>query len=185
MTEADHEPQVAGLSSDAVNTAAQVFSACTARFDIDGDKIFRSFLATGSFKTALGITDAAIEALYGRAHQHFLIGQYRRAEEIFRSLCALDRSRVDFWLGLGICCRIRGDHDIALRLFDHAADIAPTHPIPHFHRLNIFMQHEDWDAAADACAQFEARRDGGEHDNITKAYEKMRTALEMRQADVA
>ncbi|MDX8355148.1 hypothetical protein [Cognatiyoonia sp. IB215182] len=183
MAEADHQNAVSHLSPDAAKAAAQVFAACTAKFGIDGDSIFQSFLATGSFKSALGITDASIEALYGRAHQHFMIGQYRRAEEIFRSLCALDRSRIDFWLGLGICYRIRGD-DAALRIFDQAAAIDPSHAIPHFHRFDIFMRREDWDAAADACKQFEARRDGAEHDNITKTFLKLKTALEMRQADI-
>ncbi|MEL6840623.1 MAG: hypothetical protein AAFP85_15125 [Pseudomonadota bacterium] len=170
-----------GLSPDATKVAAQVFAACTEKLGIDGAKIFQSFVQTGSFKTALGVTDAAIEGLYGRAHQQFLIGQYDRAEEIFRTLCALDRSRSDFWLGLGICYRVRGDDNAAMRMFEKAATLVPTDPIPHFHRFDVFMRQENWDAAAKACALFEAKRDGTEHDNIAKSFLKLKTALEMRR----
>lgn len=170
-----------GLSPDATKVAAQIFAACTEKLGIDGDKIFQSFVATGSFKTALGVTDAAIEGLYGRAHQQFLIGQYERAEEIFRTLCALDRSRSDFWLGLGICYRVRGDDAAALRMFDRAADLVPSDAIPHFHRFDVFMRQENWDEAVQACAAFEANSCGTEHDNIIKSFVKLKTALEMRQ----
>ncbi|MEL7389108.1 MAG: tetratricopeptide repeat protein [Pseudomonadota bacterium] len=185
MAEIDFQHTVTGFSADAAKIAEQVFTVCTEKFGIDGNAVFQSFVRTGSFRTALGITDASIEALYSRAHQRFLIGQYRRAEEIFRSLCALDQSRVDFWLGLGICYRIRGEDDAALRIFNQAAAIAPSNAIPHLHRFDIFMRREEWDAAAAACALFEQMRDGAEHENIAKTFLKLKTALEMRQADVA
>lgn len=172
-----------GLSPDATKVAAHVFAACTTKLGINGDKVFKSFLETGSFKAALGVTDAAIEGLYGRAHQQFLIGQYDRAEEIFRTLCALDRSRADFWLGLGICNRVRGDDDAAMRMFDKAANLAPSDATPHFHRFDIYMRTENWAEAAKACDLFEANRDGTEHDNIAKSFLKLRTALEMRQTE--
>ncbi|WP_341367298.1 tetratricopeptide repeat protein [Yoonia sp. BS5-3] len=181
MVDLNDDRNPVGLSPDATKVAAQVFAACTKKLGVDGSKIFQSFLDTGSFKEALGVTDAAIEGLYGRAHQQFRIGQYDRAEEIFRTLCALDRSRSDFWVGLGICYRVRGDDDAALRMFDCAAKLVPSSAIPHFHRFDIFMRQEKWAAAARACAAFEAKSDGSEHENIGKTFAKLKTALEIRR----
>lgn len=181
MSGTDTPPAALGLSADATKMAGQIFAACTAKLGIDGDKVFQSLVTTGSFKTALGVTDAAIEGLYGRAHQQFQIGQYDRAEEIFRTLCALDRSRSDFWLGLGICYRVRGDDDAAMRMFDRAATLVPSDAVPQFHRFNVFMLQENWAEAAKACALFEANSDGSAHDNIMKSFTKLKTALEMRR----
>lgn len=186
MAKAEEAPQTSAaalrLSPDAVNVAAQVFAACTDKLGVNGGKIFQSFVQTGSFKDAFGVSDAAIEALYARAHQQFTIGQYDRAEEIFRTLCALDRQRSEFWLGLGICYRVRGEDDAALRMFDRAANLAPDEAIPQFHKLDLFMRQEDWTKAATACRAYEAKADGSEHNNIKTSFFKLKTALEMRHA---
>ncbi len=180
MPDPDNTPAL-GLSEDATKMAGQIFAACTEKLGIDGDKVFQSLVTTGSFKTALGITDAAIERLYGRAHQQFLIGQYDRAEELFRTLCALDKSRSDFWLGLGICYRVRGDDEAAMRMFDRAAALAPSDAVPQFHRFDVLMRQENWAEAAQACAVFEENSNAAMHDNIMKSFSKLKTALEMRR----
>ncbi len=184
MKESIAQHNALGLSPVAAKVAAQVFSGCCARYDIDGGRFFESLLTTGSFKAALNVNDAAVEALYARAYQHFLIGHYGRAEEIFLCLCALEPLRIDFWLGLGVCYRTRGEDVEALRVFERAAEIAPEHPIPHFHLFEVFMRCEDWERAEEACVCFETRRDGTEHDNINSVFLRLKTALEMRLTDV-
>lgn len=170
------------LSPEATHVAGQVFTACTKKLGVDGDRIFRSFVETGSFKAALGVSEATIEALYGRAHQQFALGRYDRAEEIFRTLCTLDKSRSDFWLGLGICYRARGKNDAALKMFEHAAAVSPSDAIPHFHRFDVAMRRSDLDAAVEACAAFERNSDGTEHENVIRSFQKLKTALEMHQS---
>jgi len=171
-----------GLSKEAANIAVEVFAASTQKLGIDGREIFRSFAETGSFKAALGVSDQAIEGLYGRAHQQFSIGQYRRAEEIFRTLCALDRDRADFWLGLGICYRLRGEDTAAMAAFDKAAAVSPSSAIPHFHRLDTLIRSENWAEAEKACDLFEAKRDGSEPDDVNQSFAKYKTALDMRRS---
>lgn len=177
-TSAPHD--ALGLGANAMALATRLFERSTAGFGIDGAQVFRSFLETGSLKTALNVSDAAIETLYARAHQQFAIGQVQTAETIFRSLCALDGSKCDFWLGLGICLRVRGQDHPALAAFETSARLAPDNAVSYFHILEAQIRREDWNAAVKAYQNYKKCRTGAEPEMIATSFDTFEKALKIR-----
>ncbi len=169
-----------GLGAGAMTLATRLFAQSTKGLGIDGAKVFRSFVETGSLKQALNVSDAAVDALYARAHQQFAIGQIRNAEEIFRALCALDGSKSDYWLGLGICTRIRGEVRAALSAFETGLRVSPENAAAYFHVLEVHMRSENWDGAIEAYKGYLKWRNGEEPQMIARAFETFETALRMR-----
>ena len=173
-------PDAFGLGAQATTLAMRLFERGTAGLGIDGARVFRSFLETGSLKAALQVSDATIHALYARAHRHFALGQIDKSEEVFRALCALDGSQCDYWLGLGICLRMRSQDSAALAAFETSARLAPENPIPHVHILETQIRRENWDAAVVAYRSFLTHRTGVEPDGVLANFATFERVLELR-----
>ena len=135
------------MSDEAVGLIGKIFAAGMEKTGVDGEKLFNKFAETGSMKEALGVGDNLVEAVYSKAHQQFSVGKIEQAEQLFRVLSSIAGDKIDHWLGLGICLRARGDHKNAMNAFDAAIKLDPESPVPHFHRLELFIREQEWDSA--------------------------------------
>ncbi|MEM8797291.1 MAG: hypothetical protein AAGE61_17150 [Pseudomonadota bacterium] len=169
------------MSEEQIALMGEVFARGTEKLGIDGRKIFEKISESGSVAGALGVSDAMVENLYASAHRQFVIGQLDRAEQLFRALCSLAPKGVDHWLGYGICLRARGLQEAALGAFGTAAKVAPDAAVPHFHRLEILIRTEDWEAAKEALSHFDIKASDAEKEKLSDALEPFRTALSMRK----
>ncbi|PTW56675.1 tetratricopeptide repeat protein [Breoghania corrubedonensis] len=149
---------------------------------IDGRALFHRLAETGSLRGALGLNEDALEALYARAYQYLRLGQVGRAEEIFRTLCALDGRIPDHWLGFGICLRAKGNFPQALEAFDKAAHLDPASAAPHFHRLEVFLRDSRWKEALAALDRFDAAASGDQKAHLNEAVTPFRKAIEIHLA---
>ncbi len=122
-----------------------------------------------------------IELIYARAHQKFSHGKIDQAEQLFRVLSSVDGEKIDHWLGLGICLRARNDHKNAMNAFDAAIKLDPQSPIPHLHRLELFIQEKEWNSAQASLDQFDRLVVHGIHDKLIAATRLFRKALSLRK----
>lgn len=149
---------------------------------IDGVALLQRLAAVHSFGQALGFRPGAIDFLYARAHQWFLVGRADRAEPLFRALCLLDDRVADFWVGFGVCLRLRGALEHALEAFETASRLRPTWAIPYFHMLELLVRREAWALAATQLAAFEANIDDTVAPELIVEAARYKTALELRNS---
>lgn len=172
---------VLGLHGAGLTLLGKLFAQSCAPLGIDGGAVFQRFAQTGTLSEALGLSDDMLEALYSRAYQYLRLGQVSRAEEVFRSLCALGGKRTDYWLGYGICLRAKGAFSQALEAFDLALTLDPEAAAPHFHKLELFIRENRWEEARAAYDLFEAAEKGEHGAYLNEAVVPFRIALEMHQ----
>lgn len=58
----------------------------------------------------LGIGRPGLEGLYGAARNEYAAGRYGEALPGFEALCLYDHVNADYWLALGRCRQMLGDH---------------------------------------------------------------------------
>jgi tetratricopeptide (TPR) repeat protein len=121
------------------------------------------------------------EFLYARAHQYFMAGDLDKAENLFRVLCLIDGSNYDFWLGYGICLRMKERLEHALVAFDTAALLQPTSAAPHFHRLELFIRQDKWQLAEETLAEFDRVSNEETPKEMEIELEQFRKAIEIRK----
>jgi len=143
-------------------------------------EIFGRLTAGHSLAQALRISKVAAEFLYARGHKWFAAGRIDRAESIFRALCIVAPDEAEFRVGLGICLRRREAWFEAREAFEMAARLRPDWPLPLFHKLELLMRREAWEAAAAALLAFEARGGAEGPPAFARAAGRYRRALEMR-----
>ena len=59
---------------------------------------------------ARGISDKALESMYGIARELYANGQYRRARQSFELLCLYDHENAKYWRALGACRELLNDY---------------------------------------------------------------------------
>jgi len=148
---------------------------------IDGEQFLRRLQAGESMGAALGLPPGITELLYSRACRWFGIGRADRAEPLFRALCIADGQVGDYWVGLGICLRIREDLDGARLAFATAARMRPGWAVPAFHACELAIRSGDLGAAAEEIARFHAAADDTIPERMRSEIERMRKALDMRR----
>ncbi len=89
--------------------------------------------------TAAMLAGVAAERLEDRA----------AAIRYFSRAAALDPTRVEAPLNLGICLRAMGQDEMAAAAFDQALEIDPGHAAARFARANLHLASGDWAEAAD------------------------------------
>ena len=63
-----------------------------------------------NLKDARGISDEAIDGIYGVAHELYAGGKYAEALKGFRLLCLYDHENPKYWMGLGYCRQMLEDY---------------------------------------------------------------------------
>ena len=123
---------VLGLTGEELDVLAPLLTQALSSIGLNGEAIFSDLAAGKSLGKSMNIPPEAADILYARAHHWFAIGRYDRAESVFRTLCVLDGTKRDHWLGYGVCLKIRGFHPAALVAFQAAAraDVQVRHLAP-------------------------------------------------------
>lgn len=148
---------------------------------VDGAAFFRELREGKTVGEALGLPRAALELIYARAHRWFSIGRPDRAEPLFRALCASETGVADYWVGLGVCLRLRGELDGAALCFAAAARIRPDWAVPAFHAVELALHRDDVEAAAREIAQFDRLADAAIPARMAEEADKMRVAIGLRR----
>src|SRR5262245_22463785 len=149
--------QALGLTEQELETLGAVFNEATQAMNIDGAPIFAKLRRGESLGSALGLPPALRELLYARAHRWFSFGRVDRAEPLFRALCIFAEGSADYWVGYGVCLRLRDDLDRAEFAFATAARLRTDWAVPHFHALELALHRQRWDDAQEQLALYDAR----------------------------
>lgn len=152
---------------------------------IDGRQFFQRLQAGESMGAALGLPAGITELLYSRAYRWFGVGRADRAEPLFRALCVAEGSVADYWVGLGICLRIREDLEGAGLAFATAARMRPGWAVPAFHACELAIRAGDLDVAAEQIARFHATADDTTPERMHAEIARMSKALDMRRGSKA
>lgn len=131
---------------------------------------------------ALGLPPAVVEVLYARAHQWFTVGRPARAEPLFRALCFADGKVADFWIGHGVCLRLRDEFAGAEVAFSTAAGLSPSWAVPPFHLAELAMRRGDWTAAGRWLTAFSRAADADTPEAMRLEAGRLADALAIRQA---
>jgi tetratricopeptide (TPR) repeat protein len=170
------------LDVDLGDLLGEALTGFAAARGVDARALARGLADGASLAQALDFSPSATESLYARAHRWFSLGRPDRAESCFRALCLLDDRRADFWVGFGVCLRLRAAFDEALRAFATAARLRPDWAIPHFHALEAHLRRGEWEHAAIELAKFRARINDGTQPAMIAEAVRYKTAIEMRTA---
>lgn len=76
-------------------------------------------LGVATVRDVKGITDDEMEAVYTVAYNHYAVGRYEDAEEIFKFLVIFDHLNETYWMGLGACRQARKNFKEALAAYRH------------------------------------------------------------------
>ena len=149
---------------------------------IDGGAFLRRLKDGQGFGSALGLSEDVIELIYARAHRWFAIGRYERAEPLFRALCVADGRVADFWVGLGVCARLRDDLKSAEIAFRTADRLRPDWAVCAFHLCELSLRAQDFTAAAQHLARFTELADDTIPEAMRAEARRLEAALQMRAA---
>jgi tetratricopeptide (TPR) repeat protein len=144
---------------------------------VDGGRFFGRLRQGQSLGVALGLSRDVTELIYARAHRWFVAGRPERAEPLFRALCAADGSTADYWIGLGICLRLKGDYAGASLAFSMAANLRPDWAVPAFHAAELALQRRDRAQAAAEIQRFRRLTDDTTPDRLRDEASRMERAL--------
>ncbi|MGI6246730.1 MAG: hypothetical protein ACOYJQ_13300 [Pseudochelatococcus sp.] len=171
-----------GIGSEEEAVVGAAFRDMMAALGINGAPVFERLAAGQNLAQALSVPAGVVEALYARAHNWFSQGRIDRAEPLFRALCLLESRSADYWVGYGVCLRMKGQPENALRAFEAAAMLRPEWEIPHFHALELTVALKQWAQAGLCLAAYDARASAQTPPAIIRDAKRLRMALEARQA---
>ncbi len=114
---------------------------------VEAGRFFEALRSGQGLGAALGISPEILELVYARAHRWFSVGKPDRAEPLFRALCIADGRIADYWVGLGVCLRMRKDWTSASLAFSVATRLRPDWPVPVFHACELALACGDVAAA--------------------------------------
>lgn len=134
----------------------EVCHAFLKRKGVEAKGFFERLRAGESLGAALGIPPEILEVVYARAHRWFSVGKPDRAEPLFRALCIADGRVADYWVGLGVCLRMRKDWDSASLAFTVASSLRPDWAVPVFHACELALASGDIPAAGRQMKRLEA-----------------------------
>lgn len=176
-----HLARTLGLDSGEAAVLGKLFGAATAALGIEGGPIFERLSKGETLGRALALPAGTDEVLYARAHRWFAAGRPERAEPLFQALCLLDGTSADYWIGYGVCLKLRGAFAEAAMAFEIAGRLRPNWAMPDFHTLEIALRTGDFTAATEHLKNFDAHAGAGDIPDAVRAeVSRWRVALEMR-----
>jgi hypothetical protein len=166
-----------GLSAADADLLQQASSEVLEEAGIDASRFFARLRQGDSIGAALGLPPALVELIYARAHRWFLVDRPDRAEPLFRALCSADGTVADYWIGLGLCLRLRRDMDGAAVAFAMASRLRPDWAVPAFHGAELALQRKDHAMAASEIARFRRLAGADIPERMTTEVARMEQAL--------
>lgn len=174
--------QMLGLEAGEVDALEAVFTESARAMGIDGAKIFGRLREGQSLGQALAMPSGVGDLLYHRAYRWFSFGRIDKAEPLFRALCVLEGGKADYWIGYGVCLRLRENLDQAETAFETAARLRPEWAVPPFHALELAVHRESWQAASEQLARYDQRVTPDIPPAIPAEAERLRAAVALRKA---
>lgn len=114
----------------------------------------------GATKEAFGLSDQAIEGIYGQAYRLYNTGKYKDASQLFRLLVTLNPAEPKYTLGLAACFHMMKEYRTAAEVYTIAGMLDPQSPVPHYHASDCYLKTEDKVSAIIALEMAVKRSDG-------------------------
>jgi tetratricopeptide (TPR) repeat protein len=159
----------------------QVFAVVASEMGFDGGAVAGRLRAGEPLAAALDLPGGTLDLLYARAHASFNAGRMIEAERLFRALTLLDGNGFDYWLGYGICLRLRDRFETARDVFAIAAALRPASAAPYFHLLEACLVSGDLAGARAAVRACETRRFEGLGVSARGEFDRLLSALSLRE----
>src|SRR5262249_2743630 len=134
-----------------------------------------------SLGRALALPKGLGDLLYARAYRWFSVGRADRAEPLFRALCILDEGTPDYWVGYGVCLRVRGNLEQAALAFETAARMRPDWAVPHFHATELAVHQDRLAAAEQSLASYDRLATDDLPEAIRSEIVRLRSAIALRR----
>lgn len=109
----------------------------------DMQKIMENIMQGVLPKSALGYSDARMDAIYAQAYRLYNSGKYDEACSLFRLLVVLDSTDSKYSLGLAACLHMMKAYPEAVQVYTICGMIDSNNPIPHFHASDCFIHMND------------------------------------------
>lgn len=169
-----------GFAPEEVDLLGEIFVEVLGKSGIEAGPIFEKLKRGASLGEAIAVPAGVPRLLYARAHQWFAGGRPDRAESLFRTLCLIEGSKPDNWVGWGICLRIADRLDQAALAFATAASLAPQWPIPPVHQAELAIRRGDWNGARLALDRLDALGEDRLPGELKVEVARFRSALALR-----
>jgi tetratricopeptide (TPR) repeat protein len=166
-----------GLTGTDADLLEQTCGEALGAAGVDASRLFDRLRQGQSLGVALGLPRDVTELIYARAHRWFVAGRPDRAEPLFRALCAADGGTADYWVGLGVCLRLRGDYAGASLAFSMATDLRPDWAVPAFHAAELALQRRDRISAEAELGRFRRLSDAATPERMKDEISRMEQAL--------
>lgn len=174
---------ILGLSPQETTALGRMFVTAAGALGLDGAFIFERLSRGDSLASALALPAGTSELLYSRAHRWFSAGRPERAEPLFQALCLISGSDADYWVGYGVCLKLRGASAEAMMAFEVAGRLRPNWAMPDFHALEVALQNEDYERAQDCLERFHRNAGAGDiPEAVISEAARWSAALELRAA---
>ena len=174
-----------GLDGEDAELMAGLCGGLLQEAGIGGDQFVARLERGDDLAAALGLPAGLSEFLYARAHRWFTVDRADRAEPLFRALCVLDGQVADYWIGLGICLRLRDSLDAAALAFSTAARLRPQWAVPAFHAAELAIRNGDYGDAAGHLDRFHQTADHDIPERMGVEAARMADALQLHIAAAA
>jgi type III secretion system low calcium response chaperone LcrH/SycD len=89
-----------------------------------------------SFRELLGLTDKDMNEMYRIAVDLYNAGDYESIRDLFIMLTSLEPLNSTFWLGMAMTEQRLGHYDVAVKLYETAANTDPNNPTPLLYAAN-------------------------------------------------
>ena len=173
-----------GLTGADADLLEQVCGDALSTAGVDSHRFFSRLRQGQSLGAALGLPADVIELIYARAHRWFVAGRPARAEPLFRALCAADGGAADYWIGLGICLRLKGDYAGASLAFSMAGTLRPEWAVPAFHAAELALQRRDRVTAEAELGRFRRLADATTPERLRDEAARVERALNAQKQAV-
>ena len=97
-----------------------------------------------------GLTDEAMEAIYGLAYNEFQACRFEEAHRLFVFLCMVDHLNETYWMALGACRFGSQDYAAAAGAYAIASMVTDNDPTPIFRAADCYLACGDMESAIDA-----------------------------------
>ena len=104
----------------------------------------------GNLYTLRGMSEQDIEAIYYLGHNHYSVGSYADAEQIFQGLCLLNHLGRKNWIALGAAQQMQKKYDPAMNSYAYAQALDIAEATPTMHIYECLMAQENYPKAAEA-----------------------------------
>jgi type III secretion system low calcium response chaperone LcrH/SycD len=140
------------------------------------NQAIEAVLSGATLGDVAGITQDALESLYGLAFNLYNNGNYKDAETLFKGLCLYDHHDERFWMGLAGCLQAQGQLEGAIDAYGMASVAgALSSPAPSLYAGICCLKLKRQD---DAAALFDIAKGLGNPEN------EEHKALRQRAADM-